>query len=256
MVEFTDTQLLAWLSGFLWPLIRILGIFSSAPMLGHASIPVRVRVGLSVFIAMLVAPGLPPFQAPALLSWYGLLITLQQFLIGLAVGFVMRLVFVGIEMAGALIGMTMGLGFATFYDPQSKGQSSVISQFLSVMAMLLFLAADFHLLMVESLVQSFQTLPIGVNALHWHSFLNMALWGAQIFSIGVQLAMPVVTALLMINLALGVLTRAAPQLNLFGIGFPVTMSVGFLMLGLCLPYWSTPILRLLRGGIDLIRQIS
>ncbi len=256
MVDFTDTQLLAWVSAFMWPLTRILGIFSTAPVLGHASLPIQSRVGLAVLLAILVAPGLPASTEQDILSWYGLLITVQQFLIGVAIGFVMSLIFTGIELAGELVGMTMGLGFATFFDPQSKGRSSVISQFLSLLALLLFLAADFHLLLIETLVQSFRTLPIEVNALHWSSIRNIAFWGGHIFSIGVQISLPVVTALLITNLALGILTRAAPQLNLFGIGFPVTMSVGFLMLGLCLPYWSTPIMRLLQSGLDLIRSLN
>jgi flagellar biosynthetic protein FliR len=256
MLDFTDTQLLAWVSAFMWPLTRILGIFTSAPVFGHASLPVQTRVGLAVFIALLVAPGLPPAPEQDVLSWYGLLIVVQQFLIGVAIGFVMTLIFNGIEMAGELMGMSMGLGFATFYDPQTKGRSSVISQFLSLLALLLFMAADFHLLLLESLVHSFRSLPIEVNALHSGSFKLLAFWGAHIFSIGVQLSLPLVTALLIANLALGILTRAAPQLNLFGIGFPITMTVGFVMLGLCLPYWSTPITRLLQSGLEMIRQLN
>ncbi len=256
MVEFTDTQLLAWVSAFMWPLTRILGIFSSAPLFAHGSLPMQPRVGLAVFLAMLVAPGLPAATQTDVLSWYGLLLLLQQFLIGVAIGFVMGLVFSGIELAGELVGMTMGLGFATFFDPQSKGRSSVISQFLSLLALLLFLSADFHLLLIEILVQSFRTLPIELNVMHWSSIRQIAFWGAYVFSIGVQLSLPVVTALLITNIVLGVLTRAAPQLNLFGIGFPITMTVGFLMLGLCLPYWSTPLLRMLQGGLELVRQIN
>lgn len=256
MLDFTDTQLLAWVSAFMWPLTRILGIFTSAPLFSHAGLPLQSRVGLAVFIALLVAPALPPSPEQDILSGYGLLMVVQQFLIGVAIGFVMSLIFSGIEMAGELMGMSMGLGFATFYDPQSKGRSSVISQFFSLLALLLFMAADFHLLLLQSLVHSFRSLPIEVNALHSDSFKLLAFWGTNIFSIGIQLSLPLVTALLMVNLALGVLTRAAPQLNLFGIGFPITMTVGFVMLGLCLPYWSTPITRLLQSGLEMIRQLN
>ena len=256
MVHFTDVQLQAWLGALLWPLSRILGIFSSAPLLSHGSVPVQSRVGLALFMAVLVAPALPAAAERDLLSWYALLLLAQQFLIGAAIGFAMTVVFTGIELAGEMIGMTMGLGFATFFDPQSKGRSSVVSQFLNLLALLLFLAADFHLLLLESLVQSFRTLPIDINVLHGSSFRQLALWGGAIFSIGVQISLPVVTALLITNLALGVLTRAAPQLNLFGVGFPGTMTLGYVMLGLCLPYWTTPILRLLQSGLEMIRQLN
>ncbi len=256
MLDLTDAQLQAWVSAFMFPLTRILGIFTSAPLLGHSSVPIRSRVGLGFFIALLVAPTLPAASAPDLLSWYGLLLLAQQFVIGVGIGFVMSLVFTGVEMAGELMGMTMGLGFATFFDPQSKGRSSVVSQFLSLLTLLLFMATDFHLLMIESLVQSFHTLPIELNALHRGSLGQIAYWGASIFSTGVQIALPVVTALLFANMALGVLTRAAPQLNLFGIGFPITMTVGYVMLGLCLPYWATPILKLLQAALEMIRRLN
>jgi flagellar biosynthetic protein FliR len=256
MVEITTTQLFGWVSAFIWPLVRILGVFTSAPLLSHTSFPIQTRVGLGVAITVLVAPGLPGFAEQDPLSWAGILILTQQFLIGVTIGFVLRIIFTGVELAGETIGMTMGLGFATFFDPQSKGRSSSISQFLSFLTLLLFISSDLHLLLIDSLVESFYSMPIGAASLDKDSFQKLAYYGARIFSIGIQLSLPIVTALLIANMALAVLTRAAPQLNLFAIGFPLTFLTGYLMLNLMLPYFATPILNLLQEGLQLMRQIT
>jgi flagellar biosynthetic protein FliR len=256
MIEFTDVQLFNWVTGFMWPLTRILGLLASAPVLSHKSIPVTYRVALGVFIALIVAPGLPPFPEQDPLSWTGVLILIQQFLIGISIGFVMQLVFTGFELAGELMGMTMGLGFAAFFDPQTQGRSSVVSQFLLQLIGLLFLSHDLHLSLLEVLVHSFSTLPVEVHSLDRNVFKNIAFFGSHIFSIGVQIALPIVTALLFANLALGVLTRAAPQLNLFGIGFPITMTIGYLMLELILPYWTTPIFNLFETGFNMLSNLA
>jgi flagellar biosynthetic protein FliR len=256
VVEISTAQLQAWVSAFLWPLARILGLLASAPLLGHRAIPARVKLGLGVLLAMLVAPGLPPFPQQDPLSWAGLLILAQQMLIGLALGFVLRIILAGVELAGELMGMTMGLGFATFFDPSSQGHSSAISQLLSLLLLLLLLATNLHLLLIDTLVDSFATLPITPEPLSRGGFRQLSYWGGRLFGLGLQLAMPVVTALLITNMALGVLTRAAPQLNLFGIGFPVTLTAGYLMIALTLPYWSEPMLEALREGLVVVRDIT
>ena len=256
MIDFTDAQLFSWVTGFMWPLTRILGVLASAPVLGHKSVPVTYRIALGVFIALIVAPGLPPFPEQDPLSWTGVLILIQQFLIGISIGFVIRLVFTGFELAGELMGMTMGLGFAAFFDPQTQGRSSVVSQFLLQLIGLLLLSQDLHLLLLEALIKSFSTIPIEVNSIDKSFFKQMAYFGGHMFSIGVQIALPVVTALLFANLALGILTRAAPQLNLFGIGFPITMTIGYLMLSLILPYWTTPIFNIFESGFHMLSSLD
>jgi flagellar biosynthetic protein FliR len=255
MVEFTTNQLYALVSAYFWPLVRIMGLFTSAPLFSNRAIPSQVRVSLAIGITFLVAPTLPAFPEQDPLSWTGLLILTQQFLIGISIGFAMRLIFTGIELAGEIIGMTMGFGFATFFDPQSQGRSSSLSQLLAMLTMLFLIASDFHLLLIECVVDSFRSLPIGEAALGKSSFKQLAFWGGEIFMIGLQLSLPAVTALLIANMALGVLTRAAPQLNLFGIGFPITLLTGLLMFDLMLSYWSLPLLDLLQQGISMVRQL-
>jgi flagellar biosynthetic protein FliR len=256
MITITSTQMHAWIAGLLWPLTRILGLFMVAPLFSNRSIPARVRIVLGVLIALIVAPAvsgsLPPVDP---MSAAGLVLLAQQMVIGLAMGFAMRIVFAAVEMAGEMVGLTMGLGFATFFDPQSHGRSSAISQFLALLVLMIYLAANVHLVLLSVLVESFATLPIGAPADGGlaHQLVQS---GSRIFSLGVQLALPMVAALLMTNMALGILTRAAPQLNLFGIGFPLTLTVGFVLIGLALPYLATPMERLLQEGVELARRIA
>lgn len=256
MISFTSAELNTWVASFLWPLTRILGLISVAPLFGNVSVPARVKIGLGTMLAIIIAPTVPALPATDPMSLTGLLILLQQFVIGVSMGLAMRIAFAGVEMAGTITGMTMGLGFATFYDPQSRGQSSVISQFLALLMMMIYLATDLHLVLLSTLAESFVSLPISSAAINGNGFQQIGNWGGRIFSAGVQLSLPIVAALLITNMALGVLTRAAPQLNIFGIGFPITIGVGFLMIALALPYLATPMVRLLEEGIEAIQRIT
>jgi len=255
MISFTTTQLYAWIAGFLWPLTRILGLIATAPVFGNTGVPQLIKLTLGVLIALIVSPTLPPVPAIDPTSWAGLLIVAQELLIGLAMGFTMRLVFASIEFAGEISSSTMGLSFATFFDPTSAGRTSAISQFLALVATMAFLALNAHLVLIEALVESFFTLPIAGTPLSLSAPLEMVRWGGQIFSSGLQLSLPIVAALLVTNIALAILTRAAPQLNLFGIGFPITLGVGFLVISLTLPYLGTPLQNLFNGGIEASRRI-
>jgi len=256
MISITTAELNTLLATFLWPLSRILALVATAPILGNPSIPVRVKLGLAIMITILVAPtveqSLPQIDPS---SGIGLIILLQQVMIGIAIGFVMRIVFVAVEMAGELIGLQMGLGFAIFFDPQNSGQIDIIGRFLGVIASLAFLAIDGHLMMIALISQSFNTLPVGSEGIADATFTTLANWGGEIFKSGLQLSLPVLTALLITNLALGILTRAAPQLNIFAVGFPLTLSIGLLVLALSMPFYVPILERLVYDGLNLMMGI-
>ncbi len=249
MLSFTDAQLNTWLISFIWPLTRILGVIMTAPIFGHRSVPARVKIGLGIFIALIVSPTLPAMPDVALGSWQGLLILVQQMLIGIAIGFVMRVVFAAVEAAGEIVGLQMGLGFASFFDPQSAGQTLVVARFFNMLAVLLFLAINAHLLLIGVLVESFQTLPIGTHTLSGSGFYSVASFGSTIFSAGLQIALPIIAILLMTNLSLGILTRSAPQLNIFAIGFPITLGVGLIVLNVTLPYFAPQVEIIIQNGL-------
>jgi len=250
MISLTDAQLNAWLISFIWPLTRILGLIMVAPVFGHRAVPARVKIGLGIFIALIVSPTLPPMPDVGLGSWHGLFILVQQLLIGMAIGFIMRVVFAAVEAAGEIVGLQMGLGFASFFDPQSAGQTLVLSRFFNMLAILVFLAVNAHLLLIGVLVESFQSLPISQQPLAAAGFYNVAAFGSTVFAVGLQLALPLITILLLTNLALGILTRSAPQLNIFAIGFPITLGVGLIVLDLTLPYFVPQLELMLQNGFD------
>lgn len=252
MVEFSTSQLYELIANFFWPFVRVLAFLSISPVFSNRSVPVTSKIGLGFVISLLIAPNIPPLIEHDPLSWNGLLILIQQVLIGFSIGFSMQIIFAGIGLAGELISMTMGLGFGAFFDPQSQGRSTSISQLMTAFAILLFIGCDFHLLFIESLANSFKTMPVSYGTISKFHYQDLAFLGSHIFSAGLQLSLPIVTILLIMNMALGILNKSAPQLNMFGIGFPLTLLTGFIMLKLMLPYLNEPILLLIHQGIELI----
>ncbi len=255
MISFSSELLQTWIISLLWPLTRVLGVLATAPVFSDRAIPSQVKLGLGLVLTLIIVPTLPAVPQFEIFSLQGLLILIQQLIIGLAIGFSMRLVFAAVEMAGQLIGMGMGLGFATFYDPHSQGQSTAISQLLMLLTMLIFLSLDGHLMVVSAIAQSFISMPISIQAANINP-MKIVMWGETIFSFGLLLALPAVTALLITNMALGILTRTAPQLNLFGIGFPVTLSIGLIVLAASLQGMLQPLEHLIQQGIDHMQQIA
>jgi flagellar biosynthetic protein FliR len=254
MITVTSAQLDTWLAMFLWPLSRILALISTDPIFGNRAVPVRVKMGIALLLTLLVVPTLGPMPAVQPGSAAGLFILMQQVVIGIAMGLAMRVVFIAVEMAGHMIGLQMGLGFATFFDPQNSAQVPVVAQFLGLFAILVFLAIDGHLMVIATLAESFQVLPIAAQPLSPVAWKHLVDWGAEIFSAGLLLSLPVIAALLITNLALGIMTRAAPQLNIFAVGFPITLMVGFLVLYLSMPFFVPLLERLFHQGLDATTQ--
>ncbi len=241
MITFTEAQLLGWINPLLWPFLRALALFSALPVFSQRSVPARVRVALAAFIALAAQPTLPTPPVVALDSLAQVLpLVAQQMVIGLALGFAVRLVFAAVEFAGELIGLQMGLNFAGFFDPISAGTATASSRFFGTTIAWLFIVINGHLIVIAALVQSFQAFPVGPEPF---AFLRVAAphrWGAEIFSTGLWIALPLITMLLFVNLVLGAVSRVAPQINIFAIGFPVTLGVGLLGLVLTLPALQQP----------------
>lgn len=249
MISLTSAELNAWIVAFFFPLARILALLVSAPPFNNTGLSGQVRLVLGLTIAIAITPALPPVPMVDPASGQGLLVLAHQMLIGFAMGFSLRLVFSAIDLAGNLIGMQMGLGFATAYDPLSASQTAVISEFMGLLGLLVFMTINGHLMVITTLVESFNSLPIGVGILEKGTWLNIANAGGVIFSSGVFLSLPIVVALLITNIALGVLGRVAPQLNLIAIGFPVTIILGFGTLMVSMTYLSAPLQQLFEFGL-------
>ncbi len=240
MLTFTDTQVLAWITPLLWPFLRVLALFGAIPVFSQRGVPARVRVALALLIAFCAQASLPQTPVIALDTAQALMAIAQQLLIGLSLGFAARIVFTGVEFAGELIGLQMGLNFAGFFDPMAGGDATATSRFFSIAVSWLFILINGHLLMIAAVVQSFHAFPVGPEPF---AFLRTALpqtWGAEIFRLGLWLALPMIGMLLFVNLVLGVISRVAQQMNIFAIGFPITLSVGLLGMLLTLPMLQAP----------------
>jgi flagellar biosynthesis protein FliR len=251
LLSFTSQQIEIWLGLFIWPFVRILALLAAVPVLGHQSIPVRVKIGLALALTVIVAPTIAPYPQVSISSIAGFTVLVQQILVGLAIGFSVTLAFAAVQLAGDLIGTQMGLGFAWFVDPQSSTQGPMVGSLLTLFATLIFLTIDGHLMMIAAIAKSFAFAPIGGdigNILDWRKLLQA---GTHVFSIGLHLALPAVAAVFLSNVALGVLTRAAPQLNLFAIGFPITLSLGLLILWLSMPHYGPMLERVLQGSVHM-----
>ena len=227
MLSVTSAQLEGWLALLAYPMARILGFLGAAPVFGNNAVPRRIKLMVGLAVTLGLMPVVPSVPQAALDSWAGLLLIVQQTLIGIAMGLVLRVVFAALDLMGEIISLQMGLSFATFFDPLAGGQTAVVGEFLTLLATLVLLSLNGHLLMLDALARSFEWLPVTATLPHKGGWMVLVRFGASIFASGLLMALPVVTALLITNIALGVLTRAAPQLNLFAIGFPITLTVGF-----------------------------
>lgn len=231
----TSAEMTVWLTTFFYPFVRMLALMSTAPVFSEKSVPRQVKVGIAAILAVVLAPTIGPVPPVPIVSPGGIWIIVQQVLIGGAMGFIMRLVFAAVQAAGEYISLQMGLSFASFFDPMAGGTTMVVGRLLNLLAMLLFLAFDVHLLLVSVLAESFQTLPIADAPWSAGGWMFLVQGGSQVFASGLMLSLPLVTALLILNLAMGILNRASPQFSIFAVGFPLTLLAGIAMLLLLIP---------------------
>ena len=240
MLTFTEAQVLEWITPLLWPFIRVLALFGTVPVLGQRNVPVRVRVALAFLIAFCAQATLPPMPVVPLASAQALLTLIQQLIIGVSLGFAVRIVFAAIEFAGEIVGLQMGLNFAGFFDPATGGQTTAVSRFFGVSVSWLFIVINGHLLLIAAVVQSFQAFPVSAEPFAFLSATQPQVWGAEVFRLGLWIALPLVGMLLFVNLVLGIISRVAQQMNIFAIGFPITLSVGLIGVLLTLPLMQMP----------------
>lgn len=251
MITFSETQLVAWLSPILWPFLRVLALFSVSPMFSMRVIPVRVRIGLAFLVAVCAQavlgdqPSLP-FNGPDALGAVA-----QQVLIGLAIGFAVRLVFASVELAGEVIGLQMGLNFASFFDPASNTQVSAVARFFGHMTTLFFIVINGHLMVLMAVVKSFDRFPVDSHFLVAIGQMRLYELGTSLFSSALWIALPMIALLLFVNLTLGIISRVAPQMNIYAVGFPVTLTVGLLGITATLPMLEQPMLTLMQQATDL-----
>lgn len=248
----TEAQLMALLAAWLWPFLRVSGFVLAAPIIGTRSVPVRTRATFAIALTAVLAPVVAaagPVTAITPTDAVGLLTAVHQVVIGATIGLVLRLLFVVFEFAGQLIAQQMGLGFAAMVDPQTGAQVPVVAQFYIILATLLFFVFDAHLALIALLASSFEVLPVGPTGIAAAGAALVVDWSAELFSAALLLGLPIVVALLAINFALGVMARAAPQLNIFAVGFPVMILFGIVLVFATLPAFPEFAARLFESAL-------
>lgn len=254
-MSFREEELIAFLASFVWPFMRVSAMFVSIPVLSNSSVPARLRVMLSLLITFAIWPTLPEIPAIELFSAEGLLVTIQQLVVGVSTGFILQMVFSIMLFAGQSIAFGMGLGFASLVDPATGVQTPVIAQLFVIGSSLLFLAVDGHLLLIEMLAQSFTTLPIAEVGLDTSDLWRIIAWSSQIFAGGILLALPIMATLLFVNISFGVASKAAPQLQLFGVGFPITILIGMVLIWIGLADMLDGFAEMMHEGFVVISQL-
>ena len=257
MIHLTTNQLADWLALVYWPFVRIGSCFMIVPVFGAETVPARVRVVLAGAITLLIAPLLPAPPPVAPFSAAGFVITVQQVLIGVALGFCLHILFDAVNLGGQMLANSMGLSMAFNIDPLhgSDASTPAVGQLYTLLVTLTFLALNGHLALIEVLTHSFSTLPVGTDGLGTAGLQTIAGWGSQLFAGALAIALPGVTALLVVNLAFGVMSRAAPAFNLFAIGLPVSLVFGLVILTVGLPAVQASFMELLGRTFAALAQL-
>ena len=255
-MSFVATDILAMLQAFLWPFLRLSALLFASPVLGARTVPIRIRIVLGVVLTICVQPLLPVMPDIALISAAGFITALQQIAIGVFMGMMLQIMFSALVMAGMITATTMGLSFASTVDPQNGIQVPMIGQLYLILGTLMFLGLDGHLLLIEMLAASFLFMPIGAEVLAADLYLSIGLFGSQMFLSAVMIALPATMGVLLVNLGLGVVTRAAPSLNIFSVGFPITILSGFVLILLSIPLLSGVFTELSMQTFELIQMLG
>ncbi|HRF20759.1 MAG TPA: flagellar biosynthetic protein FliR [Comamonas denitrificans] len=245
MIGFSEAQIMAWLSPVIWPFLRILALFSVAPVFSQRAIPMRYKVGMALVIALGAQATLANQPVIAVNDPRAVVVAIQQVGIGLSVGFAARLIIASLEMAGEAIGLQMGLNFASFFDPVSGGQLSAVSRFLVQTFTLFFIVVNGHIFVLLAVIKSFEAFPVDGHFIDAVAQMRLHELGSALFSSALWLALPMMALLLFVNLTMGVITRIAPQMNIFAVGFPITLTLGMIGITATLPVMEQPFFRLL-----------
>jgi flagellar biosynthetic protein FliR len=254
MLTILASEIMERFYAFLWPMLRISALLATAPLFSMASYNLQLRILMALVLTWLVYPlHRWPVIDPS--SALGLLEVFNQLAIGVMMGLVLQIAVAAIVMGGQSIANAMGLSMASMIDP-NMGQVPVISQFLLILSSLIFVGFGGHAILLGLILDSFNSLPIGEHILNPTSMGKVIRWSSMIFLGGLLLALPVMVTLLLINIGLGVVTRAAPSLNIFSLGFPAMIIAGFLVLILSIDSIGGRIVWLWTQGFEVIRDLT
>jgi len=240
-------QILDVMALYIVPFARLSGFLMTVSVISSRNFPARFRMLLALSITAVVVPNIPEPQPIELFSGAGYLIIIEQTLIGIALGFVSRLMLETFVIGAQVIAMQSGLGFASLVDPANGTSVPALGQFFLMITTLLFLSFDGHLVMIRLVVESFTSFPIGSSQNIAEMFIQLVSWSKWMFAAALTMAIVSIASLLIVNISFGVMTRAAPQINVFAVGFPITMIAGLTLvwftLAFFLPHFENQLVR-------------
>jgi flagellar biosynthesis protein FliR len=251
----TEEQLNQFIGQYLWPLLRIGAFYMAVPVIGARTVPARIRLVLALFTAMLVAPVLPASPTISFMSGEGVVMVMKEVLIGLGLGFSMQVVMQSFLLAGQYISQKMGLGFASMNDPANGVSVAIISQFYLLLTTLLFLSSNGHLVVLQLLIDSYQRFPILASGFSDQQFMSIVQMGSWMFAAALLISLPLFTALMIVNISFGVMSRSAPQMNIFSVGFPFTLLFGFILMWFSLANFLPLYFELMDEGMAMVEGL-
>ncbi|ANZ22326.1 flagellar biosynthetic protein FliR [Buchnera aphidicola (Diuraphis noxia)] len=253
MLTFNSFQLMTLISNFFWPMVRILSFVSIAPIFNDKLFNKKNKIILSAMISFLISPFLPKVQT-VLFSDIGFVLLFQQILIGVVLGFTVQLLFVAANLSGEIIGLQIGLSFATFFNPNSYIGTSIISRLLNILMLLFFLVINAHLYFISMLIDSFYSMPIDNYLLNSNIFFTLLKFSSHIFLNSILFVLPIIIIFLTLSFIMSILNRLSPQISIFSIGFPLNLLTGILslyfLISVTFPYFK----KLLHESIFFISQ--
>lgn len=227
---------LDWIWSIMWALLRVSGFFVTVPFFGYRAIPTSIKIPIALTLAFAVGPlvtGIGPVRPESLWQIGGWAVS--ELVVGSIIGFGFSALFIAVRMAGDLVGLQMGFAIVNVIDPNSTEQVSLIGEFKFIVATLILLVIDGHHLMIAALVDSYRLIPIGTAHFGDNAYNQIVRLTATVFVTAVKIGAPIMITLLLTDVALGIVARTVPQMNIFIVGFPLKIGIGFLILGLSLP---------------------
>jgi flagellar biosynthesis protein FliR len=253
-MTFTEAQITSLVASVLWPMVRIGALFAAVPVFSNKQLSIKVKALLSLLIAFMISPLLGPMPGVEVFTPEFIYVLFNQVAIGLVMGFSLQLVFGTLAIAGEMVGYSMKLGMAKMADPINGIQVPIVTTLYITLGMLVILALDIHLVMIQLLVESFTVFPVGMQGIDRDMLWGIIGWGTRMYEMGLLMALPIVGSILLLDIAQGVMQRAAQQLQIFAIGFPITLLAGMILIWVTLPAVMSNFIDTLNEVIQLIRD--
>lgn len=240
MITLSEAQIMAWITPIMWPFVRTMAMLTTLPLFNRRNVPNTVKIALAMFVALAIQGNYPEMPVVNLDSSMALILMVQQIVIGLTIGFAVRIIFTCVEFAGELIGMKMGLNFAGFFDPITASNGTALTSFFSMLMAWFFISINGHLLMFQAINQSFVAFPVGTTPWEFLSKVQPWMWGVEIFKYGLLIALPLLSILLFVNLIMGVISKVAPTVQIFSVGLPFGLIIGLVGIWYMIPRLEQP----------------